>query len=61
MTFSKDDLMKISRRKSKLKSKLNRQHYIQIPLLNTNKVSDIKWAECYLAQPPGNPRPIGRG
>lgn len=37
--------MKISRRKSKL----NRQRYIQIPLLNTNKVSEIKWAECYLA------------
>ena len=37
--------MKISRRKSKL----IRQRYLQIPLLNTNKVSEIKWAECYLA------------
>ncbi|MTN55347.1 hypothetical protein GMC01_15465 [Turicibacter sanguinis] len=43
--FKIGSLMKISRRKSKL----NRQRYIQIPLLNTNKVSEIKWAECYLA------------
>lgn len=37
--------MKQSRRKSKLK----RERYITIPVINSNKISDIKRAECVLA------------
>ncbi len=37
--------MKVSRRKGKFQ----KQRYVEIPLINSNKISDIKRVECWLA------------